>query len=154
MTIESPNDLAGLRQQAQDSHRDRLAHRPHMNDVFLTRIQTDIHRMTALLTQVCRRTMVFARASLAWSAGMLRRPVTSARRVREAPKLPSSRGTSPMGLAGTDGDRTRVTLARDQAAAAVPRSAAGCQRINAVRWRPRSSGRRWSGRGARPWRRS
>ena len=32
MTIESPNDLAGLRQQAQDSHRDRLAHRPHMND--------------------------------------------------------------------------------------------------------------------------
>src|ERR1700730_11441363 len=104
--------------------------------------------MTALLTQVCRRTMVFARASLAWSAGMLRRPVTSARRVREAPKLPSSRGTSPMGLAGTDGDRTRVTPARDQAAAAVPRSAAGCQRINAVRWRPRPSGRRWSGRGA------
>src|SRR6202030_4129110 len=68
----------------------------------------DIHRMTALLTQVCGRTMLFARASLAWSAGMLRRPVTSARRVREAPKLPSSRGTSPMGLAGPDGDR-RIT---------------------------------------------
>jgi len=49
---------------------------------------------------------------------MLRRPVTSARRVREAPKLPSSRRTSPLVLAGTDGDRTRVTLARDQAAAA------------------------------------
>src|ERR1700720_1788795 len=118
------------------------------------KILTDIHRMIALLTQVCRRTMVFARASLAWSAGMLRRPVTSARRGREAPKFPSSRGTSPMVLAGTDGDRTRVTLVRDQAAAAVPRSGAGCQRINAVRWRPRPSGRQCSGRGARPSRRS
>src|ERR1700730_2185405 len=36
---------------------------------------------------------------------------------------------------------------QDQAAVAVPRSAAGCQRINVVRWRPRPSGMRHSARG-------
>ena len=52
---------------------------------------------------------------------MLQRPVTSAFRLWEAPKLPSSGRTSPKVLAGTDGNRTHITLALDQAAAAVPR---------------------------------
>ena len=59
---------------------------------------------------------------------MLQRPVTSGRRLREAPKLPSSRRTSPLVLAGTDGDRTRVTLAQEQVAAAVRQSAAESRR--------------------------
>jgi hypothetical protein len=60
--------------------------------------------------------------------------VTSAWRVCEAPKLPSSRRTSLVVLAGTDDDRTRVTPALDQAAAAVRRSAANSRRT-AIRFK-------------------
>src|SRR3984893_8339486 len=49
---------------------------------------------------------------------------------------------APLSLFSLERMTERLTPARDQAAAAVPRSAAGCQRINAVRWRPRPSGRR------------
>jgi transposase-like protein len=45
----------------------------------------------------------------------------------------SSRHTSPMVLEHTTTER--LTPTQDQVAAAVPRSAAGCQRINAVRGR-------------------
>ena len=45
--------------------------------------------------------------------------------------FPSSGRTSPLIFARTTTER--LTPVRDQAAAAVPRSAAGCQRINAVR---------------------
>jgi hypothetical protein len=55
---------------------------------------------------------------------MLQGQVTSGRRVWEAPKLPSSGRTSPMVLAGIHDDWTHVTLAPDQAAAAVRQSAA------------------------------
>jgi len=50
---------------------------------------------------------------------MLQRLVTSARCAWEAPKLPSSKRTSPMVLAGTHDDQTRVTPALDRAAAAA-----------------------------------
>src|SRR6202040_2467614 len=48
-------------------------------------------------------------------------------------------------------DFTRVL---DQAAAAVPRSAAGCRQTNFSGWRPRPFGMRRNDRGSRPWRRS
>ena len=55
---------------------------------------------------------------------MLQRMMTWAWRVCESAELTSSRRTSPVVLAGTDDDRTRVAPALDQAAAAVRQSAA------------------------------
>ena len=59
---------------------------------------------------------------------MLQRMVTWAWRVCESAELTSSRRTSPVVLAGTDDDRTRVAPALDQAAAAVRQSAAKSRR--------------------------
>ena len=78
---------------------------------------------------------------------MLQRMVTAAWRLCEPPKLPSSRRTSRMFLAGTDVDLTRVTLALAQAAPAVRRSAAGSRQTGSLKSRPRPSGRQHSGRG-------
>src|SRR6266480_4662107 len=50
---------------------------------------------------------------------MIQPLVRSGRGVWDAPELPSSGRTSPMGLAGTDGDRTRVMLQLDQVAAGL-----------------------------------
>ena len=65
---------------------------------------------------------------------MVQPPSRSGRRVWEAPKLPSSGRTSLLGLAGTDGDRSRVTLQLDQVA-------------DAVRDQPQNLGRQHSGHG-------
>jgi hypothetical protein len=54
-----------------------------------------------------------------------------ARSVQNSLIFPLSGRTSPLVFARTTTER--LTPVRDQAAAAVPRSAAGCQRINAVR---------------------
>ena len=53
------------------------------------------------------------------SGYMLQRMVDRRGACAKLRKLPSSRRISPMFLVGTDDDRTRVTLALDQAAAAV-----------------------------------
>src|SRR5262249_27226766 len=100
-----------------------------------------------LLAQVCCWTMAFEGRALATSGNMLQWMVTSTRRVCEAPKLPSSRRTSSMFLAGTDDDWTRVTLALHQAAAAVRQSAAGSRRTAFLERQPLPSGRRDSDRG-------
>jgi len=97
----------------------------------------DIHRMIGSLSEVCCRTMAFARPRTRRRGTMLQRMVTAARRLCEAPKLPSSRHTSRMFPVGTDVDLTRVTLALDQAAAAVRRSAAESRRTVFLERRPR-----------------
>ena len=78
--------------------------------------KADIHQMTGFLSRNCSRTVVIARVSPypecqhAPAAGNIGAPLVG------APRLPSSRRTSPLVLAGTDGDRTRVTLAPERVA--------------------------------------
>src|SRR3984893_12423468 len=94
-------------------------------------LSPDIHRMTALLRPRLPVSTDFSNANSSARGSRAPKPVTFTRRAPKMWILLSSRRTSPLVFDGKT--IKRFTSMRLPAAAAVPRSAAGCQRINAVR---------------------
>jgi hypothetical protein len=106
-------------------------------------VLADIHRMTALLRPRLPVSTDFGNANSSARGSRAPKPVTFTRRAPKMWILLSSRRTSPLVFDGMQ----RFTSMRLPAAAAVPRSAAGCRQTDFAGWRPRPSGMRRSAHG-------